>query len=84
MSGEETVEMIEDQYAKILAIVMWKHRLFHVQLSIADIESADKSGKMNLAVQEIDGVFHIKIVTTNEAQKLAKMEELMKNKKPKP
>lgn len=73
MTGSETVQKLEDQYGKILAVVMRKHRLGHIVINENDILQANKGG-LNIVVQELEDGLHVKVVGDDEARRLQSLE----------
>jgi hypothetical protein len=62
-----------DQWHKILAVVMLKLNVTHVEITVEDVACLG-DGTSAVVVQEINDVMHVRVVTMEEGRKLAKAE----------
>lgn len=73
-SGKQTVDALENQYGKLLAIVIRKYKLGKVVINSDDILSAMKGDGINLIVQELEDGIHLRVVSDTEAFRLQSLE----------
>lgn len=73
--NHKTTEAMHEQWHKICAILMHKFDLKHVCITSADIERSlkDQNG-LFITMQELPDGLHLKMVTEEEAIRLAKKE----------
>lgn len=73
LSGKATVDALADQWGKLLAIHMYKEKIFEIVLSTQDIQNViDDQDEPTLCVQELKDGLHIKLLSIKDVIELVK------------
>lgn len=65
---------MHDQWHKIVALLMRKFNLNHVELSEGEVMAFAESGSGAVTIRERDGAIHLDLISWEEAERLAREE----------